>query len=100
MTGIKIKRKPVKMNENMTVTQVKRKRINIHNKISKLYEQLAQLQSLCTHPNVTKKFKGDTGNYDPSADRYWIEWACPDCGKRWTTDQDRENVLKPGKVIK
>lgn len=100
MTGIKIKRKPVKMNENMTVTQVKRKRITIQNKIISLREQLEELQNLCKHPDVTKKYGGDSGNYDPSQDSYWIDWRCPDCGKFWTTDQSRENVLKPGKEIK
>lgn len=100
MTGIVIKRKPVKMNANITPTQVKRKRITIHDKIAKLNEQLSELQTLCTHPDVTKKYGGNTGNYDPSADSYWIDWACPDCGKKWRTDQDRENSLKPGRVIK
>lgn len=41
------------------------------------------LQELCTHPNVEKKYKGNTGNYDPTADCYWIEFKCPDCQKRW-----------------
>lgn len=99
MTGIVVKRKPIKLKENMTPAQVKRKRINIYDKIKKLNEQIAELQSLCTHLDVTKKYKGDTGNYDPSADSYWIEWRCPDCGKFWITDQDRENSLKPGRVI-
>lgn len=100
MTGIVIKRKPVKINANMTPAQVKRKRINIDTKINKLNDQLKELQSLCPHPDVTKKYKGNTGNYDPSADCYWIEWHCPDCGKYWITDQDLENRMKPGRVIK
>jgi hypothetical protein len=84
----------------MTVTQIKRKRITIQNKINLLREQLGELQNLCKHPNVEKKYGGDSGNYDPSQDCYWIDWNCPDCGSRWTTDQSRENVLKPGKEIR
>lgn len=65
----------------------------------KLYYELLDLQLVCEHPNVTKKYRGNSGNYDPSADSYWIEWRCPDCEKAWTSDQSRANVLKPGVVI-
>lgn len=65
-----------------------------------LRRELEALQLHCTHAEVTKRYRGSTGNYDPSCDEYWIEWHCPDCDKRWTTDQSRENVLKPGKEIK
>ena len=75
------------MKKTMTPKQVKRKRITIQNKMIKLNEHLAELQILCQHPNVEKTYKGNTGNYDPSADSYWIDWRCPDCDKRWTTDQ-------------
>jgi hypothetical protein len=88
------------MNENMTVGQVRHKRTTIQKNISKLTNQLLDLQNLCKHPNVEKKFCGSSGNYDPSLDAYWINWYCPDCGKHWTTDQDRENILKPGKIIR
>ena len=84
----------------MTPKQVQHKRQTISDKIFKLRNQLGDLQELCTHPDVTKKYGGSTGNYDPNADCYWIDWDCPDCGKRWRTDQDRENVLKPGREIK
>jgi hypothetical protein len=87
MAEIKIKRKPVRMNENMTAMQIRRKHINITGKITTLQEQIKQLQELCQHTNVEKKYKANTGNYDPSADSYWIDWRCPDCGKRWITDQ-------------
>lgn len=100
MSAIKIVRKPVKLSENMTPAQIKRKRITIDNKINQLYGKLGELQQVCQHPNVTKKYRGDTGNYDPSADSYWIEWKCPDCHKSWITDQSLENRLKPGQEIK
>ena len=83
----------------MTPAQVQRKRKSIRDKQVRLSEELYELQTTCTHPNVTKKYGGSSGNYDPSNDCYWIDWRCPDCDKAWTTDQSRENVLKPGKVL-
>jgi len=71
----------------MTPMQVRRRRVNIEKKLAELEQRLAQLQETCTHPLVDKKFGANTGNYDPSADSYWINWRCPDCNKRWRTDQ-------------
>lgn len=71
----------------MTPKQVQRKRKSIYEKQVRLSEELHELQVLCTHPNVSKTYKGNTGNYDPSADSYWIDWKCPDCDKYWMTDQ-------------
>lgn len=83
----------------MTPKQVQRKRQSISDKVAKLSGQLWDLQAACSHPDVTKQYRGDTGNYDPSQDSYWINWHCSDCDKRWTTPQDRENLLKPGRKI-
>lgn len=79
--------------------QIANKVIKLKRQQIKLNNQLLELQTMCTHHNVTKKFCGNTGNYDPSSDSYWIDWSCLDCGKRWTTDQSRENTLKAGVVI-
>lgn len=48
---------------------------------------LAVLRQECMHPNVTKNYGADTGNWCKSDDRYWIDYSCPDCKKKWTTDQ-------------
>jgi hypothetical protein len=48
---------------------------------------LKEIQNICNHPNVSKEYKANTGNYDSSADRYWINFHCPDCDKRWQEDQ-------------
>lgn len=71
----------------MTPAQVRRRRQTIerHQLLWDTAERA--LQEQCTHTNVTKKYSGSTGNYDPSADSYWIDWHCPDCDKRWMTDQ-------------
>lgn len=55
-------------------------------KIAKLEEEIREIQSECKHEYVQVTPKGDTGNYDPSNDRYWNEYFCPDCEKRWDGD--------------
>jgi len=67
-------------------------------KISTRYKKLVQkqrniqaeisiLQLECAHPDVVKVAKSNAGNYDPSADCYWYEFTCPDCGRYWHEDQ-------------
>jgi hypothetical protein len=70
------------MNE---LTKIKLK--SLKEQLAHVTNQIEELNSTCTHPNVDKKHRGDTGNYDPSADSYWIEYKCPDCGKFWTETQ-------------
>lgn len=53
----------------------------------KLHAQLLKLQDECQHPDVKKVARANTGNYDPSADSYWNDCKCPDCGKHWVEDQ-------------
>jgi predicted RNA-binding Zn-ribbon protein involved in translation (DUF1610 family) len=62
------------------------KRKRIEQKIQDLHKQLETLQNECTHASVMKVNRADRGNYDPSCDRYWVEFKCPDCGKFWTED--------------
>lgn len=84
----------------LTQKQIRTKRDKLVKKQLDLYLQFEEIKELCTHPDVTKQYKGSTGNYDPSCDSYWINWQCMDCGKKWVTDQSRENLLKPGREIK
>lgn len=65
---------------------VRATRSSITHQIEKLKKELTALQESCTHPRVSKENKGNTGNYDPSADCYWTEFTCPDCGKWWTEE--------------
>jgi hypothetical protein len=62
-------------------------RIEIEAQISDLRSDLNSLQQLCPHVNATKTYKSSSGNYDPSMDRQWFEYECPDCGKRWTEEK-------------
>jgi hypothetical protein len=68
------------------MTSILKKRKSIQAKINELEEQLQSLRESCTHPNVVKTHKADTGNYDPSTDCYWTEFKCPDCGKFWVKE--------------
>jgi hypothetical protein len=60
---------------------------------------LTILERDCTHPLLTMKYGGSSGNYDPSDNHYWIDWACPDCGRRWTTPQDSNEKRKYPQAI-
>lgn len=62
------------------------KRQRIESNLQKYNQQLKVLQETCEHTGLQKQHKADTGNYDPSADRYWTEFTCPDCGKKWTEE--------------
>lgn len=79
---------------------------NIRRRFATLQRRAAALQAAvdllrieCPHRAPHYKYRGNTGSHDPSDDSYWIDWSCPDCGKRWTTGQSHAEVLKyPGAV--
>lgn len=71
----------------MTQKQIAAKLKRIRKKIESSIKELRALQSECKHPNVNKKYGSNTGNYDPTADCYWIDFNCPDCEKTWWEDQ-------------
>ena len=54
--------------------------------MNKWKQEYIQLQETCSHPNAIGKKGGSTGNWDRD-DSYWINYNCPDCEKRWMTDQ-------------
>jgi hypothetical protein len=71
----------------VTQEEIRKKWESIDRREDRLASELAKLQSTCKHPNIEKKYKSNTGNYDPTADSYWIEFKCPDCRARWNEDQ-------------
>ena len=71
----------------MTPAQIRRRLKTIQKHQDKWDIAEKDLQEICIHPNVDEKYKGNSGNYDPSADSYWIEYRCPDCDKFWIEDQ-------------
>jgi len=68
----------------------------VQNVIQKLMTERAEIdkkilsiQAECSHPKEARDEKpgSNTGNYDPSADCYWITYHCTLCDKTWTVDQ-------------
>lgn len=62
---------------------------DLQDQIEVLQNRIKKIQDECNHPHacVDKKYDGSSGNYDPTADCYWINHHCQLCDKRWTTDQ-------------
>ena len=71
----------------MTPAQVRRKLATINKHQEKWDQAERDLRDICPHPDASKKYRGSTGNWDRNDNCYWIEWKCPDCGKKWMTDQ-------------
>lgn len=59
--------------------------------ISELYAKIQAIQNECSHPKAGLKEtrKGDSGNYDPTQDRYWTEYNCGLCKKHWVVDDGK-----------
>ena len=71
----------------MNRTEIQKRFFEIEKKQEKWELEEKKLQDLCTHPVATENHRSNTGNYDPSADSYWIEYKCPDCDKFWIKEQ-------------
>lgn len=54
------------------------------NQMSKISAKIQAFQERCKHTNIQRIPRGDTGNYDPSNDRYWNDCLCQDCNRRWS----------------
>ena len=60
------------------------KRIKTLKKLVKNFEaEINSIQEECKHLETDVTFGGDTGNYDRSADCYWVDHICKDCEKRF-----------------
>lgn len=74
--------------------------IKLEKELSKINKKIQEIREKCPHPDKTleKINIGDTGNYDPSSDRYYSNFFCARCGERWTEDQTFENSSRGIKV--
>jgi hypothetical protein len=72
---------------NLKQTQIKNRAISLKSRIDKLNERYKELQQICNHPNKTSKRDGTGSMWCKDDEAYWINHYCPDCDKRWTTDQ-------------
>lgn len=61
---------------------------------------LHHIQEMCEHPAETlrKEYKANTGNYDPSSDKYWVEFWCELCNKQWSADANTEEYKREGMI--
>lgn len=76
-----------KQKNEMTQEEIRNTFLKIDRQEERLAERLIKLQEICKHPDAVKKYDSNSGNYDPSADSYWIDFKCPDCSKWWREDQ-------------
>jgi len=55
-----------------------------------LYSKIKVIQDECSHPDscVTYEYGANTGNYDPTADNYWVNFHCKLCDKYWIKRTD------------
>lgn len=67
--------------------QIAKKYQSIKKKIAALESNLKELRSACSHNDAISVYRADTGNYDPSQNRYWVEYTCPHCEYFWIEDQ-------------
>lgn len=60
--------------------------------INDAYREIASIQGECSHPVscVTKKYGGDTGNWDRGDDCHWIDLHCELCNKEWRVYDDTD----------
>lgn len=67
----------------------------------RLTDELRAIQDACPHTNKQGKYGGNTGNWCPQDDCYWIDVTCLDCQKRYTV-YDNEQGYKQfnGKVVR
>jgi hypothetical protein len=61
---------------------------------AEIEEQIFELRQKCRHVRVKHKYASDTGNYDPSCDRYWSEYRCKTCGAKWDVDSKTKEVTR------
>lgn len=70
------------MAKQRILTRIRR----LKSKIADLHSEIARIQDAeCSHPleTLSEKYDGNTGNYDPHADCYWVNRHCGECGKSW-----------------
>ena len=58
-------------------------------RISQLNNLIEEIQDQCSHPEkaINKIAKSNTGNFDPSEDKYWYHCYCTLCEKSWNESQ-------------
>lgn len=71
----------------LTPAFVCKRRMALESRITHARYELVKLREACPHPDAVRRARADVGNWDRSLDRYWFDYECPDCGKRWEEPQ-------------
>ncbi len=76
--------------------------IRLQKLIAKHYKKIKDLRDSCPHINFESSYGSNDGNYDPSADRYWVNFKCLDCGqtKMFDSEENGEKYRKFGPKYK
>lgn len=74
----------------MTPKQIQAKLVKLYGKERMIRDEIEALRDECPHVNLEGKYKGNTGNWCPQDDSYWIDAYCNDCGKRWMIDSEED----------
>lgn len=76
------------------MTTIKTKVQKEQDKIQKAQSKIRELQQACTHNGLRGKYGANTGNWCSGDDSYWIDFECPECGKRWREDKDEQQYFR------
>ena len=68
------------------MNEIRQQRLYFEGRMHYWYSKVKALEEVCPHSNVDVKLKGDSGNWCPAEDSYWVEVDCLDCGFRGSYD--------------
>lgn len=68
--------------------------------ISAIRKEIDDIQNACTHEGLLGAYGANTGNYCKQDDSYWVTFLCPECGERWTEDQEEVGYQSSKKGFK
>lgn len=82
--------------------QLEKEQFALAKAIDDIKKELLIHPTTCRHYDLTGEYGANTGNWCASDDYYWVDFSCPNCGKRWTEDQSdiRYDKNKRGMVSK
>lgn len=69
-----------------TPKQIRNKLIRLYGKERIVRDEIEQLRASCPHENLVGEYRGNTGNWCPQDDSWWINAHCKDCDKQWMID--------------
>jgi hypothetical protein len=70
------------------MSKINKEYLRLKKVIEDSYKQIDDLQSICKHEDVEKKYNNDSDDYDAPGKgiSYWHDCKCNICGKRYRQD--------------